>query len=123
MIVDVFIVGEDPVGELSRMSCQKFSTGLSSGEGDERHVFRHAQLRGDMPSGPIHEQNGVSAGLDGKRDLLNDCRLSGRFGSERPIEVSVPSTVARIVAPNPVSRLRENLLQLEFPLRRELQLV
>src|SRR5271168_527739 len=22
-----------------------------------------------MPSGPIHEQNGVSAGLDGKRDL------------------------------------------------------
>src|ERR1700678_1628025 len=23
-----------------------------------------------MPSGPIHEQNGVSAGLDGKRDLL-----------------------------------------------------
>src|SRR6202521_3560707 len=23
-----------------------------------------------MPSGPFHEQNGVSAGLDGKRDLL-----------------------------------------------------
>ncbi len=23
-----------------------------------------------MPPGPIHEQNGVSAGLDGKRDLL-----------------------------------------------------
>ena len=64
MIEDVFIVGEDPVGELSRMSCQMFSTGLSSGE-DERHVFRHAQLRGEMPSGPIHEQNGVSARLDG----------------------------------------------------------
>ena len=68
MIEDVFIVGEDPVGELSRMSCQMFSTGLSSGDldgRDERHVFRHAQLRGEMPSGPIHEQNGVSARLDG----------------------------------------------------------
>jgi hypothetical protein len=50
-----------------------FSTGLSSGDldgGDERHIFEHAQLRGGMPPGLIYEQNGVSAGLDGKRDLL-----------------------------------------------------
>src|SRR5271167_4260822 len=32
-------------------------------------------------------------------------RRVGNFGSERPIAVSVPSTVARIVAPNPISRL------------------
>ena len=36
----------------------------------EGHVFGHTQFRGDMPPGLIYEQNGMSAGLDGKRDLL-----------------------------------------------------
>ena len=33
-------------------------------------IFSGTSLRGDMPPGLIHEQNGVSAGLHGKGDLL-----------------------------------------------------
>src|SRR5271170_5167414 len=60
--------------QLSRMYCQMFSTGLSSGDLDGRGtsvIFSGtSSLVVTLPSGPIHEQNGVSAGLDGKRDLL-----------------------------------------------------
>ena len=75
MIEDVFVVGENPVGEpIIAHVLPDVLDGVEFGrlgrQRDERYVFRHGQLRGDVPSGPIHEQNGVSAGLDGKRDLL-----------------------------------------------------
>jgi hypothetical protein len=75
MIENVFIVGEDPVGEpiLAHVLpdvLDRIELGGFGRQGNERDVFRHVQLRGDMPPGLIHEQNGVSAGVDGKRDLL-----------------------------------------------------
>ena len=41
-----------------------------AGEGDERHVFGHLQLRGDVPPRPVDEHDGVGAGFHGERDLL-----------------------------------------------------
>ena len=75
MIEDVFIVGEDAVGEpIIAHVLPDVLDGIELGrlgrQRDGRDVFGHAELRGDMPPGLIHEQNSVSAGLDGKRDLL-----------------------------------------------------
>jgi len=75
MIENVLIVGEDPVGEpIVAHILPDVLDGVEFGrlgrQRDERYVFRHGQLRGDVPSGPIHEQNGMCSGFDGKRDLL-----------------------------------------------------
>ena len=75
MIEDVFIVGEDSVGEpivahILPDVLDWIELGRLGRQGDERDVFGHGQLRGDMPPGLIDEQNGVRAGRDGKRDLL-----------------------------------------------------
>jgi hypothetical protein len=83
MIGDVVVAFEDPVGEpvvahvlpnvLDRIKLWGFGR-----QRDERHVFRHIQLRGDVPAGLIHEQDGVRSGSDGERDL-SEMQLHG-FG-------------------------------------------
>src|SRR5271163_4100823 len=54
------------------MYCQMFSTGLSSGDLDGRGtsvIFSGTSSLAVTCHPAHHEQNGVSAGLDGKRDL------------------------------------------------------
>ncbi len=75
MIEDVVVAFEDSVREpvvahilpniLDGIELWRFG-----GQGDERHVFGHLQLRGDVPPGLVDEQNGVGAGFDGERDFL-----------------------------------------------------
>src|SRR5271165_819401 len=75
MIEDVVVAFEDSVREpvvahilpnvLDWIELWRFG-----GQGDERHVFGHLQLRGDVPPGLVDEQNGVGAGFDGERDFL-----------------------------------------------------
>jgi hypothetical protein len=75
MIDDVFITGKDAVGEpvVAHILPNVFN-GIELGrlgwEGDERHVFRHLQLRGYVPPSLVHEHNGVGAGFYSQRDLL-----------------------------------------------------
>ena len=51
--------------QLSRMSCQTFSTGLSSGhlggEGHEGDVRRHDEPAREVPSGPVDEEHGMGS--------------------------------------------------------------
>ena len=75
MIDDVVVAFEDPVREpvvahilpnvLDRIEFWRLGR-----QRDQRHVFRHVQLRGDVPTGLIHEQHGVGSWLDVERDLL-----------------------------------------------------
>lgn len=55
--------------QFSRMYCQMFSTGFSSGhfrrQGQQGNVVRHGQRGGEMPARLVEEQNGVGAGGDG----------------------------------------------------------
>ena len=75
MIEDVVVAGEDTVREpvVSHILSNVFhgiELGRLGRQGDERDVFGKNQLRADVPSGPIHEQNGVGAGLPRERDFL-----------------------------------------------------
>ena len=75
MIDDVVVAFEDPVREpvvphilpnvFDRIEFRRFG-----GQRDERHVFGHVQLCGDVPAGLIDKQHGVGSRLDVKRDLL-----------------------------------------------------
>lgn len=66
---------EDPVGEpvvahVLPVVLDWIEPWIFGRQGDESHVFGHFQLGGDVPAGPVNEQNGVGAGLHGERDLL-----------------------------------------------------
>ena len=72
---DVFVVGEDPVGEpivahILPNVLNRIELGRLGRKGYERHVFGHLQLRGHVPPSLIDEQNGVGAGFHSQRDLL-----------------------------------------------------
>ena len=60
--------------QLSRMNCQRFSTGLSSGEragsGSRVMLSGTASFVVDVPAGLIEQQHGVGAGGDGRGDLF-----------------------------------------------------
>ena len=59
--------------QLSRMNCQTFSTGLSSGhfggKQNDGDVGRHEEARGQVPAGLVDQEDGVGSGRDGCGDL------------------------------------------------------
>jgi len=75
MIDDVVVAFEDPVREpvvphilpnvFDRIEFWRFG-----GQRDERHVFGHVQLCGDVPTGLINEQHRMGSRLNLKRDRL-----------------------------------------------------
>jgi hypothetical protein len=75
MVDDVVAAFEDPVREpvvphILPNVLDRIEFGRFGGQWDERHVFGHVQLCGDVPAGLIHEQHGVGSRLNVKRDLL-----------------------------------------------------
>ena len=59
--------------QLSRMNCQMFSTGFSSGHLAGRAmmlILAGTELAGHVPTGLIHQHDRVSAGCDGERYLV-----------------------------------------------------
>ncbi len=66
--------------QLSRMNCQTFSTGLSSGarrQGEDGDVGGHVELARGVPPGLIHDHDGMGVRGDGARYLLEMERHGG----------------------------------------------
>ena len=88
---DVVIGSEDPVGEpvfphvlpdvLNRIEFRRFG-----GQGHQRDVFRDIELAGEMPSGPIDQEDGMGAWCHGFGDLrqMQGHRVGVAPGQDQP---------------------------------------